>query len=410
MYVPSRSIGALALLALVTPSHAQDIVVESGEILSFNTNIGPLRLDNLTIEAGGAMIARGRAPLRIYARRSIVIDGVLDLSGSASMGVTTLNTANIPELGSDGGPAGGRGGIASRLTSQSTPEGFPGGGTGPQSRGGIGGETGFQFILGAAHERRGAGGGGGALGPDQPVSNDPDADVNVGLVAQAGVDGSSLAFGANSQAVTPRAGRSGTTPFMDGDADNDFFGRRREASGAIVHGELAAPIAGRGGGAGGDALPSATFPSAPFTPSSDEKGAGGGGGGGLAILQAPRVSIGGLGAIRANGGDGGGGENTLFFDRIGGGSGAGSGGFLLLQARILDLSAAGPDSLSARGGHGGPGANNQYADVGAGGNGGPGLIQLHLPRGIDGILLPPGRTLDDVTTPRAHVLLPERGL
>jgi len=410
MLLSSKSIRALALLAIAAPSHAQDLVIEQGVMLSYMTNAGPLRVDSLTIEAGAAMIARGRAPLRIYARQSIVIDGVLDLSGGDSVGVTTLNTANIPELGADGGPAGGRGGLSSYFTSQSTPAGAPGTGTGPQLRGGLGGETGFQFILGSVLERRAAGGGGGALAADQPVSNDIDAEINLGLIARDGVDGSPLAFGARSLVSPPRAGRAGGRPFVDASPNNDFFGRLRLPGGGVIQGELAAPIAGRGGGAGGDALPSASFPSVPFSPSSDEKGASGGGGGGLGIIIAPRVSIGPLGRIRANGGDGGGGENTLFFDRVGGGSGAGSGGFILVQSRRIDLTAAGPDAISAIGGRGGPGRNNLYGEVGAGGNGGPGIIQLHVPRGGLDILLPPGATIGDLSTPRAHILLPERGL
>ncbi len=104
-----------------------------------------------------------------------------------------------------------------------------------------------------------------------------------------------------------------------------------------------------GGGGGGDAIPSVTFPSIPFGPSSDEKGAGGGGGGGLGILISSYIGIGPTGHIRADGGNGGAGENTFFFNRVGGGSGGGSGGSIVLQAHTIDLSQASDGALTALG-------------------------------------------------------------
>jgi len=166
-------------------------------------------------------------------------------------------------------------------------------------------------------------------------------------------------------------------------------------------------MGGRGGGAGGDASLGATFPGALFQPGGDEKGAGGGGGGGLLLVNARVIRVGPTGSVRADGGDGGGGENTFFFDRIGGGSGAGSGGWIILQALQFDLSAAGPDALRALGGRGGRGRNDVHDVQGAGGNGGPGVIQLHTPDGTPGALrLPAGLGLADLTAPDAVVLLP----
>ena len=117
--------------------------------------------------------------------------------------------------------------------------------------------------------------------------------------------------------------------------------------------------------------------------------------------------IGPSGALRADGGEGAGGENSLFFDRVGGGSGGGSGGWLVLDALQIDLRLASHDAITALGGRGGEGRNNLHDVVGAGGNGGPGVIQLHVPSGTSGeILLRPGVSLGESPAPRSHVLLP----
>lgn len=277
-------------------------------------------------------------------------------------------------------------------------------------RGGGGGESGYQNIAGMADERRAAGGGGGVYAADQPANPlDPDAPENIGLVAQPGMDGSAQARGALSGALVPRGGLLGAPIFVDALANNDFFGRK-VVGGGIVVGELPFPLPGRGGGGGGDAIPSVSFPSIPFTPRSDEKGAGGGGGGGLGIIVAPYIIVGSSGQLRADGGDGGGGENTHFFNRVGGGSGAGSGGALVLQARLVDLSQASSQALTALGGMGGPGRNQVRGAIGAGGDGGPGVIQIHVQNPATDLLLPVGVTLDGLTSPLAHVLLPSPSL
>ena len=148
----------------------------------------------------------------------------------------------------------------------------------------------------------------------------------------------------------------------------------------LVTGELTKLWAGAGGGAGGDAVRSASFPLTPFLITGDEKGCGGGGGaGGLRILAIGDVIIEATASVAANGGAGGGGENTYFFDRVGGGSGGGSGGHIVISTAgniILeggDLSTYptigvyynDSDSghvarnVSALGGQGGAGSNNR---------------------------------------------------
>ncbi len=402
---PRSALSASILLALASTARAQDFVVSSGTTVVYDTTTqGPLRVERVIIEAGGQLQVVGTERFEVFARQSVRVDGSIDLSGVDSPGVLTLNTANIPEPGARGGPAGATGGVGSARSDRSSPIGGPGETTGLPQRGAEGGETGFGGAPDDAH--RGAGGGGGVLALDQPVVADPDDPANLGLVARAGQPGGSTALGARSQSAVPRGGRVGHSPFGDGDPSNDFFGRRIDpVTGVVVVGELAAPLGGRGGAAGGDAIPSASFPSAPFSPSSDEKGASGGGGGGLGIVISPRISVGPAGLVRADGGRGGAGENTNLFNHTGGGSGGGSGGMLVFQARVIDLSAAGSDALSALGGRGGAGADGQFGVRGAGGNGGPGLIQLHVPSA--GLRLPAGVGLEALSSPDALVLLLE---
>ena len=50
----------------------------------------------------------------------------------------------------------------------------------------------------------------------------------------------------------PDPGAGGPSPFTDGDTSNDFYGRRFDpSSGLFTEGEMTAPWAGSGGGAGG---------------------------------------------------------------------------------------------------------------------------------------------------------------
>jgi len=407
-----------ATLAAAAPASAQgqDLIVPAGTVITYQTSNGPLRLRNLHIEAGGTLRAWGPEPLRISASRAI-IDGTLDASGGNSQGVVTLNTTNIPEPGAPGVAGGGRGGTGSELTTASTPAGTPGLGSYdvpffiPSVQGGSGGES--CYALGDPDARRAAGGGGGALSVNQPVTADPLAEANRGLVATAGFGGSPMGTGAisggTSQPAPPVGGAAGLPIFRDLDPDNDFWGERI-VGGALVVGEASGPWGGRGGGAGGDACRGATFPLLPFNPIGDEKGAGGGGGGGVVLLLARRIEVGPEGRIRADGGHGGGGENTVFFNRVGGGSGGGSGGWIVLEALEIDLSQAGAAAITALGGRGGPGRNNAHDVVGAGGNGGPGVVQLHTPSGTAAeLLLPAASDVGDLTSPDGVVLLPVLG-
>jgi len=393
--------GAACSLVLTASAQVpQNWIIGPGQDVVYNTAKGPVFIKRLEIQSGGRLRIVGPLRFELTATREISIAGTLDLSGGDSLGVTTLNTANHPEFGSRGSAGGGNGGVGSSQTTASTASGGDGVATGVAT-GGSGGESGFLGV-GPAADRRAAGGGGGAYGP--PILNSNE----VGARAENGCDGAATAFGALTSVLIPAGGLAGTGAFVDADPRNDFFGRKLTPNGLVI-GELITTQAGTGGGAGGDAVPSATFPSNPFTPSSDEKGAGGGGGGGLGILLSRRIKLLPGGLILSNGGIGGGGENTNFFDRIGGGSGGGSGGQLILQASLFDFSAAEPNAIRAIGGAGGVGAGNSHtALIGCGGDGGPGVVQIHTMNGTESaVLLPPGMTLGDLTIPNAHVLLPE---
>lgn len=159
-------------------------------------------------------------------------------------------------------------------------------------------------------------------------------------------------------------------------------------AGALVHGELASPAGGQGGGAGGNAILSTNFPNPGFA-TQDAKGAGGGGGGGVLEIQAlGDITISGL--IDASGGNGGAGENTIGFNQIGGGSGGGAGGFIQIESasKVVLFQGTKIAQILARGGLRGSGASQglkdpvlptTFAGLGHGGRGGKGLIQIHGP-------------------------------
>lgn len=395
--------------ALAQGTLAQDLIVSSGSTVIYDTDVlGRARYGRVEIQPGATLRVVGSAPFNVVATE-VVIDGLLDASGAHALDVATLNTTNQPEAGAAGALGAGDGGTGSFLIDASTPRGGAGLGSnnlfeGPVVGGGAGGEASFSTL--GRDARRGAGGGGGALARSQPVAANPLDPANRGLVATAGFDGGGAGTGAIGQSGPASGGAAGLPVFIDGNGDNDFWGRRLAPAGIVV-GEARRPVAGRGGGAGGDGVTSDVFPPVSFSPFGDEKGAGGGAGGGLVAILARRIVIGPSGALRADGGEGAGGENSLFFDRVGGGSGGGSGGWLVLDALQIDLRLASHDAITALGGRGGEGRNNLHDVVGAGGNGGPGVIQLHVPSGTSGeILLRPGVSLGELTAPRSHVLLP----
>ena len=172
--------------------------------------------------------------------------------------------------------------------------------------------------------RGGAGGGGGGFGSDG-------AD---------GDDGDNNAKGALTDTSPPVGGSPGPAVFQDGAATNDFFGVRQGydslgmPNGLFESGELVRPRGGQGGGAGGDAIKGSGFPDDSAW-KQNEQGAGGGAGGGVVIIRAlGTIQIGSSGRISADGGAGAKGSRPQNggFQIIGGCSGGGSGGMLVLES------------------------------------------------------------------------------
>ncbi len=319
---------------------------------------GRLDCRDLTIEPGGRLVFIGPNTASILATGTVSVAGLISVNGSDNFGVGALNTANQPEEGAPGQAGGGAGGVGSSFTSQSTPAGTPGNGAFDAiGLGGGGGETTYATLAGGCDKerRRGAGGGGGSLGSNVRYIVEgsellPPAicQMFVGMDGEPGFPGSLNGTGAVSLTGPAEGGYLAPTPFLDASPNNDFFGTMITADGLQIRGELTSLWAGSGGGGGGDAVGSDTFPLTPFLATADEKGSGGGGGaGGLLILSIGNIEILPGGEITANGGDGGGGENFIFFDRIGGGSGAGSGGHIVMSsaASILIYSEADATSV-----------------------------------------------------------------
>jgi hypothetical protein len=251
-------------------------------------------------------------------------------------------------------------------------------------------------------------------------------------------------------------GKAGPSIFSnDGTTRNDFWGKRLNADGSVTKGELLIPWAGAGGGASGDmviytrnypdevteSFPEPNFPNGRI--SVYRKGAPGGGGGGqVQILAIGNIVLGPEARIFAKGGNGVGGESIGWTYGQVSGSGAGSGGHIVLStASKLDISAidlvdsvtqgntnetveggfhyqipiAGlyfAQVINAVGGRRGwamsrvqnvawetksdDDGNDTYA-LGRGGAGGNGVVQIHVPNPATDILWPAGQS-DDIRT------------
>jgi hypothetical protein len=353
---------------------------------------------------------RGANALMLISRESVVLDGRFSASGADGSSAVQMQSPSVPVAGGLGGPFAGDGGTGSPATTSSSAAGGDGQAT-LNGNGGLGGESAFMQAADST-EVVAASGGGGRFAADEAVQGSPLDPQNLGLVALAGLGGAPGASGPITGLSPAQGGAAGAAVFTDADPLNDFFGRAWDpVQQAVVIGELAAPIAGSGGGAGGDGIDSATFPQIPFGFQNEFKGAGGGGGGGLVMLATREFRVGPQGVLEVDGGDGGQGQidpnsplATISPVVIGGCGGGGSGGMLMVQATRFDLSQAGPDALSARGGAGGL-ASVTPVPAYRGGAGGPGLIQLHA-WNSGSITLPDGVTLDELSAPNAKVLLP----
>jgi len=397
------------------PNGDFDWVVRTGEVFFFDTTLtsivggpngiptaiqnavnGVVDVRNLIIEPGGTIRVQGPNPMRVLATGTVTIRGRLDLSGFRGRDVATLNTGNQAEPGGAGVAGGGSGGTGNPVTDASTPRG--GSGTGPfgslGNGGGQGGESGYAPSVSGKNARRPGGGGGGAFAGN--FAGSPVAGPTQATAASGGNPGNVNGTGALSGMNPAAGGAAGASIFTDEKPGNDFFGVRvlRGPAGSLslMRGELPGLWAGSGGGAGGNAVPSATFPNPNWTIATDEKGGSGGGAGGALQIQAlGSIVFGGAGEIVADGAVGGTGENTNFLDHIGGTGGGGSGGHVVLESATgVDFTDGGanPSALPRAwiSALGPVKRTGPLADVEAccrqnsnGGAGGPGVIQLHVP-------------------------------
>lgn len=373
---------------------------------------GIINVRNMLLDEGVTLVFSGPVPIQIFATESVTINGRIEFNGPNAEDVIQLKSANLPQPGAIGVGGSGRGGFGSPVTTGSSAQGgtgFPP--TGFLGSGGFGGET--SFKSGTNWLQRRAGGGGGASFAD------PALETVATLITEPGMDGSPNAQGAKSFATPPKGGEIGIGAFLnDSDVDN-FWGIRELEDGSQVVGELPDPIAGFGGGGGGDSIQEDTFPQVPWKLSEELRGAGGGAGGGqLQISAIGDITFGPDGQIFVDGGRGSRGESSIGINNIAGGSGGGSGGHMILQSAnqvVFQTSGSGKNALRTRGGLGGPGegpAQGQFSEgTGSGGDGGAGVIQVHVASATDLVFEgeADGKVLGDVSAPDAFLCLPTFG-
>jgi hypothetical protein len=288
---------------------------------------GVFQFRNVTISQGVRVVGVGSRQMLWICTGTFRIDGEMTVSGFNGQTVNTLNSANFPSAGGLPGAGAGSGGRGSPSAIQRDPVGEDGfGPTGMPWAGGRGG----RLACTAGCVRASAGGGGtfGTAGdPGYPVLAGPGTSFQQML----GIGGQGCLGASGSASRSLAGGLAGTGPFVDGIAENDFFGtaidvfRRR-----LIVGELPVPVGGSGGGGGGDSSVNNSCALVDPNFANDPKGGGGGGGGGCLVIYAQRgIVVGPTGVVTANGGHGGGGEQAGSCN-YGSGGGGGSGGMLIL--------------------------------------------------------------------------------
>ncbi|MGH7150408.1 MAG: hypothetical protein ACREIU_06915, partial [Planctomycetota bacterium] len=296
---------------------------------------GVLNLRNLHVPAGSRILAQGPNPLVINASGRITVIGEINVDGIDALNTGGLSTPNQPQSGAPGNAGGGEGGTASLSAVGSDLQGQDGFGPGNlASGGGRGGHSSYGTTV-PVESRRGGGGGGGVLTLQTHASFPSPAGLN-GANGGPGTSG----FGDCVDLALPvNGGAHGPQVFVDALATNDFFGRKFVAGGSPLAGELSAPVAGQGGGGGGDAVFYNGLPAPPnclnntqWLTGPDRKGGAAGGGAGILILRAVGpIVLGPVGRLSAVGGKGGHGESTGGINPVGGGGGGGSGGMIIVE-------------------------------------------------------------------------------
>jgi hypothetical protein len=403
---------------------------------------GRIYCRNLVLNPGSILRFEGPNPARIFATGFVDLRGTIQGLGFDAQDQSSLQSATSI-AGASGNLGGGDGGVASPSNVITQPDIKGGDGFGPNDLsnfGGDGGESGYGTVSDV--NRRVGGGGGGVtnsqliVAPAQfhqgqnhsPIVNQgsPQAVPPLTLAyASPGNEGTVIVndnptTGARSCVTNispPLGGPIGDSLFLDTTPTNNFFGVRQQNPTTLIMGELSAPTAGSGGGAGGDSIRHVNFP-AGFTQTNNMRGASGAGGGGLIEIKCLGVfSVIGNGRVTVAGGTGARGEQRPSDPRgVAGGSGGGSGGMIIVESATrydFTQAAVNPSApttqiapiFQAEGGLGGPGANgngNAYGSfasgLAGGGNGGHGIVQIHLSSTLigDDILLRPAPFVQNI--------------
>lgn len=389
---------------------------KNGNLLFFENGIINVRRFVMKSPLPGGFVrmkVSGSKPLQIRAREQFLIEKGAWLCADGIKGGDALgfSLAQFPVPGAPPGPGGGRGGDGSPNTAESDLRGGNGAGPGNiPNAGGRGAYSGYGDLDGLPYDSRPGGGGGGNWGVLEKLQNESvsicygsDSCTDCSLCpspcegvfppsnsqGEAGNSGVALSRDAGTGLPPARGAAAGPAIFSDNNSRNNFWGRKPNGL-SVLQGELISLQGGQGGGAGGDNIPGANFPSGDSFFTSDLRGGSGGGGGGAIRIQ----SLGSIvieGKITADGGDGGAGETMIFEHAGAGGGGGGAGGMICLESDSAVW--LGTESLlSARGGDRGPGGGNIPGTSGSpnyckkanntasrGGAGGKGLIQISVP-------------------------------
>jgi hypothetical protein len=375
---------------------------------------GRIYCRDLILNQGSILRFEGPNPGRIFATGRVELRGTIQGLGFDAQDQSSLQSATAI-FGASGNLGGGDGGIASPSNVITQPDIKGGDGFGPNDQplfGGRGGESGYGTL---SDVNRRVGGGGGGVTNNQLITAPPQfhpGQAHSPAINQpsptAGNNGTTIqndnpTTGARSCVTNtspPLGGAVGSSLFIDSTPTNNFFGVRQQNPATLLKGELSAPTAGSGGGAGGDSLRQVNFP-AGFTQQNNMRGASGAGGGGLIEIKCLGVfSVIGNGRVTVAGGTGARGEQRPSDPRgVAGGSGGGSGGMIIIESATsynFTLAATNPAVLppqtpqlapifQAEGGLGGPGEagnGNAYGSAASGlaggGNGGHGIVQVHV--------------------------------
>jgi hypothetical protein len=381
---------------------------------AFNVGGGIFNFRNVHIPQGVTVRGQGSNPMVWLCSGDFVVDGELTVRGGDGARVTTLNSANFPKPGGAGTCGGGSGGAGSPSGTARSAVGATG--RGPLQVPGLGGRGGLLVCMAGCYQGDGggSGGGGGSLATQGDPHYRAPAMAGTAFQQRRGNGGMGCSGGAGTRTGVLEGGAAGPLVFVDGRADNDFWGAGVDAHRNLrIVGELHAPVGGAGGGGGGDRSDNGQCGLSDPAFANDNSGGGGGGGGGILIVKAlGEIVVSSTGRIVADGGNGGGGEQSGSCNQGGGGGGGSGGMIVLMSARRIAIHAHGNQTrwnyaqsdydftISADGGvcttgtfqgpvvHTKYPANGQAMTTGItydsnplGGMGGMGIVQLMAPPG-----------------------------